>query len=364
MQRAELKTIKELPPNVFGKDYIIADLHGNLECYRAVIKMLKPGDRLFILGDLTDRGPESEEVVDEILKHIEQNATPAIFVIRGNHEDLCLRTIKNMEDILRSITSKWEGTEFEDLLDDKISESELIESHVREKNGGKWLLKLYLSEVYGGDIRLENGEIKYLDSSQIKTIKEYFESLPYIIHVGGDDPMNLVHANMPISDTELRRRFNESLELTPEQIEQAIWAKHKPPTLFINPGRNLNSILTYCGHVIVLHDGVQCVRKDTNTIDADVGCYITNTILLINHTDKTAVYVGNMESNKPKRVEKLKKAGKEINDHLAFIKAQLSNLFDKPTMFARLRKEPEPEVPAGNDSQPLIPPSGKRPRGK
>ncbi|MGV3740064.1 MAG: metallophosphoesterase [Gammaproteobacteria bacterium] len=46
--------------NQNGKDYIIGDVHGNGDLLELVLQTidLKANDRLFIAGDLFDRGPQ------------------------------------------------------------------------------------------------------------------------------------------------------------------------------------------------------------------------------------------------------------------------------------------------------------------
>ena len=39
--------------------YAVSDLHGYLDNYYKIKKMLKPEDKVFCLGDCGDRGPDS-----------------------------------------------------------------------------------------------------------------------------------------------------------------------------------------------------------------------------------------------------------------------------------------------------------------
>jgi serine/threonine protein phosphatase 1 len=78
-----------LDKNKKGRDLVIPDIHG---CYRTFGKLvadlkLKPEDRLFLLGDYVNKGPDSSKVLDHIieLKH-EFN----VFTLRGNHEQMIL----------------------------------------------------------------------------------------------------------------------------------------------------------------------------------------------------------------------------------------------------------------------------------
>ncbi|GGB05367.1 metallophosphoesterase [Agarivorans gilvus] len=68
--------------NTIGKDYVVGDIHGY---YRPLMQALelvsfdKSRDRLFALGDLVDRGPDS-------LKCLGLLAQPWFFSVLGNHE--------------------------------------------------------------------------------------------------------------------------------------------------------------------------------------------------------------------------------------------------------------------------------------
>lgn len=78
--------IKKLPTNTLGKDYVIGDLHG---CYHLLERLLTEvqfnptQDRLFAVGDLIDRGPES-------LRCLQLLQEPWFFAVMGNHEQMLL----------------------------------------------------------------------------------------------------------------------------------------------------------------------------------------------------------------------------------------------------------------------------------
>ncbi len=73
-----------------GRDLVVGDVHGHFATLRHALAELEfgPGDRLFSLGDLIDRGPDSLQA----LSWIDGKEPPARFdlVIRGNHEQLML----------------------------------------------------------------------------------------------------------------------------------------------------------------------------------------------------------------------------------------------------------------------------------
>lgn len=68
--------------NTIGNDYICGDLHGNYEQLMAVLEHLsfnKDKDRLFCVGDLTDRGSNNIKTMSLIYE-------PWFAMVKGNHE--------------------------------------------------------------------------------------------------------------------------------------------------------------------------------------------------------------------------------------------------------------------------------------
>lgn len=82
--------------------YAIGDIHGGVKTFRALLNKIGLGreDRLYLLGDYVDRGPDSKGVLDTIicLQEIGFDVRP----VRGNHDDLLLRNITGKHDIYSS----------------------------------------------------------------------------------------------------------------------------------------------------------------------------------------------------------------------------------------------------------------------
>lgn len=78
--------VLRLEANQVGRDFVIGDIHGAydlvLEAMRKV-EFNKTCDRLFSVGDLIDRGPDSHRC----LKFLQQ---PYVYAIRGNHEQMLI----------------------------------------------------------------------------------------------------------------------------------------------------------------------------------------------------------------------------------------------------------------------------------
>ncbi len=73
------------------RDIFIGDVHGCLEELDELLERLAPaaGDRLFFVGDLVDRGPDSVGAIRRVRELLE--AHPGSAVVMGNHEEKVLR---------------------------------------------------------------------------------------------------------------------------------------------------------------------------------------------------------------------------------------------------------------------------------
>jgi serine/threonine protein phosphatase 1 len=67
----------------------IGDIHGCADALRAILAAIKPspGDTLVVLGDCVDRGPDSRQVIDELLRLRERCR---LICLMGNHEEMML----------------------------------------------------------------------------------------------------------------------------------------------------------------------------------------------------------------------------------------------------------------------------------
>lgn len=87
--------LKHFPLNELGNDYVCGDIHGcftKLQTKLDEIGFDGAKDRLFSVGDLVDRGYESEESIDWIAK-------PWFHAVRGNHEQMAIDAYSGMFDV-------------------------------------------------------------------------------------------------------------------------------------------------------------------------------------------------------------------------------------------------------------------------
>jgi len=77
---------QHIPKNEIGRDFVVGDIHG---CYDELMEQIRyagfdnSGDRLFSVGDLIDRGPESEKCLSLLQE-------PWFYMVRGNHEEMLI----------------------------------------------------------------------------------------------------------------------------------------------------------------------------------------------------------------------------------------------------------------------------------
>jgi serine/threonine protein phosphatase 1 len=80
--------------NIEGRDFVIGDLHGCFDLFNSMLDRIsfdKNTDRIFSVGDLIDRGSKSLECLCLI-------ECPWFHAVRGNHEDLLIKSVIHGED--------------------------------------------------------------------------------------------------------------------------------------------------------------------------------------------------------------------------------------------------------------------------
>lgn len=88
-----MTVIKRFEINTAGRDFAVGDIHGHFTKLQAALNAVSfepKADRLFSVGDLVDRGPESDLVLEWLAK-------PWFHAVQGNHE---LMAVKYTEQVL------------------------------------------------------------------------------------------------------------------------------------------------------------------------------------------------------------------------------------------------------------------------
>ncbi|QNA89325.1 serine/threonine protein phosphatase [Massilia sp. Dwa41.01b] len=87
-------SVQRVHANQHGRDFVVGDVHGCFSKLSAELDRLKfdpDSDRLFSVGDLVDRGPESLGVVDWL-------GRPWFHAVRGNHEQFAIDYLEGNVD--------------------------------------------------------------------------------------------------------------------------------------------------------------------------------------------------------------------------------------------------------------------------
>lgn len=221
--------------NTQGRDLIVGDLHGCLEDLLLAMKALnfnESVDRMFSVGDLVDRGPNSFECAELIYR-------PWFHATRGNHEDMMILSVLRNDS---HTTRLW------------------------QENGGHWIYKTGTWEqLYPLDV--------------LTKIAKGLDALPLVIVVGeGESRFNIVHAEFyrrgfstpgfqpvlsPVGDKDIDTWTFSSAEET-----NLMWGRNLirgVPSIDNDPQKELSQ--TFVGHTPVFQL-VRCFKH----IYIDIGC--------------------------------------------------------------------------------------------
>lgn len=189
---------RHIPPNRFGRDFVVSDLHGQLDTLRTELERRRfiPGrDRLFSVGDLVDRGPDSAGCAGLVQERW-------FFAVRGNHEDMLLRAVANEGS---RITGLW------------------------RENGGDW------------------GLAGWSVNPAARAAAQLLEPLPWALtlHHRGGLRIGICHAECALSDW----REVEALQPGSEPAMRMIWGRDRIRDRNASPVAGID--LTIHGHTLV-----------------------------------------------------------------------------------------------------------------
>lgn len=192
-----------------NKIYAIGDIHGCFDSMKELIEnkiKLKKKDKLIILGDYIDRGPDSMNVLNYIIEL--QNNNFDVITLLGNHESMLLNAFHHSGEI-----SKW------------------------IQNGGNETLKSFKVNS------LNQIEAKYI--SFIKSLRYYYELNEYLfVHAGFNDDIE-----NPFDDNYSMLWNSRTKYLNPLFNDKRIIHGHSPHSL-----ANINKQIT-CSNKVINIDG-------------------------------------------------------------------------------------------------------------
>ncbi|MEI6000289.1 metallophosphoesterase [Paraburkholderia bengalensis] len=190
MDSTLVTAVQHHPANRAGRDFIVGDLHGCVDALRFLLREVEfdpARDRLFSVGDLVDRGTQSEEALALLDK-------PWFHAVLGNHEDALCAVVEG-----RLKKQWWYGI------------------------GGLWSVQVPME--------------------RLRAYAQRLRALPLVRVVGsGSERFNVLHAEFLGTDAEL-----DADHFSDEVRQQLLWGR----SLAMGSGDPLSQLglsLTYCGH--------------------------------------------------------------------------------------------------------------------
>lgn len=190
--------IKHFEKNTKGRDFVVGDIHGMFKKLKMELSLLEfneTKDRLFSVGDLVDRGPNSEDFYKWLDK-------PWFHAVRGNHDQMVIDT---------SEAGPMSG-----------------EAGLHLMNGGNWF--------YG------------LPTVEQQCYAILMKELPIAIEIETDSGLvGIIHAECPLGDWNLFKSLYKDNEDYFNQV--AMWSRSKISHKDKSTVVGLHKL--YCGHTVV-----------------------------------------------------------------------------------------------------------------
>lgn len=217
--------VQRFSRNRVGRDFVVGDIHG---MYRALARLLTglafdpAADRLFAVGDLVDRGPDSPAALTWL------NECPWFHPVRGNHDQMLL-------------------------------DSEAEQQGIHGEEWSVWALN-------------DNGWWESVPGPQRREFAERFARLPFAIEIECDSGIvALVHADVPEDRT--WDAFCAALRAgSRADSYHAIWSRRRWEQLALAPAGGVvppvegTPVRVICGHT-----AVRAVMRHANLWNIDTG---------------------------------------------------------------------------------------------
>ena len=193
-----MSLLASYPINEQGRDFAVGDIHGHFSVLKAGLRAIGfdgNRDRLFSVGDLVDRGPESALAA----RWLEQ---PWFHAIRGNHEAMACDAITGDDDA--------------------------ADMHL--SNGGEWLAEM------------PEAERQSLIGKLLK--------LPLAMEVAtAEGTVGVVHADLPFDDWQAFAKAVRSGQLSERDRDMCLWSIARHARGYAQPVANVRAVVH--GHITV-----------------------------------------------------------------------------------------------------------------
>ncbi len=216
-----------MPHNEKGRDFAIGDIHGEWDKVIALMDEVNfdpAKDRMFSVGDLVDRGPQSKDVLNWLQQ-------PWFYAVLGNHELITIEAAHNLT---------------------------LAVQKMHCINGGDWFYEL--------------------TPRQQQDIATRFMAMPLAIEVQMSDKLcGLVHAE-PIGLDWAKMRFSmQHKNTTQNEVNVLLWARDRVRDMDPEPIENIDVVFVghtptkvplWRGNVYYIDQGA-CFGKQMTMVDME-----------------------------------------------------------------------------------------------
>ena len=237
--------------------YICSDLHGEYNAYKTIINRLGENDKLYILGDVIDRGEDGIKILQDIINRQEKGQ---VEFFMGNHELMMLQTLLGNEES----KELW-----------------------LEGNGGEATYRDYKKLPLEEQIKIKDF---LLNTNIYKQINE------------NNQDYYLVHAKAIQDEEKKSQTYKEMIEQGLEsKIKEALWTRvgtHEGDCKDYEIAKK--DVFTIIGHTPVNNS---LINFKQGYVDIDCGISYDEQVALVNLTDGTVEYFSG-ESIKEKSKEK------------------------------------------------------------
>jgi len=238
-------SIRKLPNNAVGKDYVIGDLHGCfdlLEQLLAHVNFNTRCDRLFSVGDLIDRGPHS-------LRCLGLLNEPWFYAVQGNHELMMINFFMPY------------------LISGKLQTLDDIRGTGFLEYGGDWVKEYFQADRECMSDEFNNGLAMALD-------------MPILLVVGtGASRFNVVHAELVTPDYRHSGqtvwldndidRWVAGEEIAANTQDRFFWGRKLMRSTDYGPVQQ-GLATTFCGHTVAKNP-----RQVLSHLCIDTGAFIS-----------------------------------------------------------------------------------------
>lgn len=214
--------------------YVCSDIHGRYDRYNKLLEKidLQETDKLYVLGDVIDRGTEGIEILQDIMKRAN------VELLLGNHEYM----------MLNSLLSFLEGVETRKNIH--------LSNWLDHRNGGIQTLDKFLN----------------LSDEDKADIIQFLLKLSVIKVISLSD--RKIHLSHSYTIKDLQKENYGLTDVSDKQLFEIVWkSPFRNDKLFVSPN-NYRADLTYIvGHVPVQKvAGEISIIQAGNIINVDCGC--------------------------------------------------------------------------------------------